>query len=80
LATAANWTWNCILAFAVPPLLWSINWKMYMASSPVSCIIHTRRQANFPDLRYLQRTGSDPHVPHSARDQGQDARGNGRRL
>jgi len=30
LATAANWTWNCILAFAVPPLLWSINWKMYM--------------------------------------------------
>ncbi|CAI6340409.1 unnamed protein product [Periconia digitata] len=30
LSTAANWTWNCILAFAVPPLLWSINWKMYM--------------------------------------------------
>jgi sugar porter (SP) family MFS transporter len=30
LATATNWTWNCILAFAVPPLLWSINWKMYM--------------------------------------------------
>jgi hypothetical protein len=27
---ASNWTWNCILAFAVPPLLWSINWKMYM--------------------------------------------------
>ncbi|KAF1841910.1 general substrate transporter [Cucurbitaria berberidis CBS 394.84] len=30
LATASNWAWNCILAFAVPPLLWSINWKMYM--------------------------------------------------
>ncbi|KAF2457858.1 high affinity glucose transporter [Lineolata rhizophorae] len=30
LATASNWTWNCILAFAVPPLLWNINWKMYM--------------------------------------------------
>ncbi|KAF2871842.1 high affinity glucose transporter [Massariosphaeria phaeospora] len=30
LATASNWIWNCILAFAVPPLLWSINWKMYM--------------------------------------------------
>ncbi len=30
LATAANWAWNCALAFAVPPLLWSINWKMYM--------------------------------------------------
>ncbi|KAJ4305242.1 high affinity glucose transporter [Kalmusia sp. IMI 367209] len=30
LATASNWTWNCILAFGVPPLLWNINWKMYM--------------------------------------------------
>ncbi|KAF2009761.1 general substrate transporter [Aaosphaeria arxii CBS 175.79] len=30
LATATNWTWNTALAFAVPPLLWSINWKMYM--------------------------------------------------
>ncbi|CAG8975100.1 hypothetical protein HYALB_00008940 [Hymenoscyphus albidus] len=30
LSTASNWFWNCILAFAVPPLLWNINWKMYM--------------------------------------------------
>lgn len=30
LATASNWGWNCALAFAVPPLLWNINWKMYM--------------------------------------------------
>ncbi|KAL5377644.1 MFS sugar transporter [Paraphaeosphaeria minitans] len=30
LATASNWLWNCILAFGVPPLLWKINWKMYM--------------------------------------------------
>ncbi|KAF2761109.1 high affinity glucose transporter [Pseudovirgaria hyperparasitica] len=30
LATASNWTWNCALAFAVPPLLFNINWKMYM--------------------------------------------------
>lgn len=30
LATASNWGWNCVLAFAVPPLLWSINWKMYL--------------------------------------------------
>jgi hypothetical protein len=36
LATAANWTWNCILAFAVPPLLWSISWKMYLVSLPFS--------------------------------------------
>lgn len=32
LATASNWAWNCVLAFAVPPLLWSINWKMYSKS------------------------------------------------
>ncbi|KAE8453652.1 MFS sugar transporter [Mollisiaceae sp. DMI_Dod_QoI] len=30
LATASNWFWNCVLAFGVPPLLWNINWKMYM--------------------------------------------------
>ncbi|KAK8116848.1 uncharacterized protein PG998_005129 [Apiospora kogelbergensis] len=30
LSTASNWFWNMILAFAVPPLLWNINWKMYM--------------------------------------------------
>ena len=30
LTTASNWAWNCALSFAVPPLLWSINWKMYM--------------------------------------------------
>ncbi|KAF2111861.1 high affinity glucose transporter [Lophiotrema nucula] len=30
LATASNWAWNMALAFGVPPLLWRINWKMYM--------------------------------------------------
>ena len=30
LSTASSWAWNCGLAFAVPPLLRSINWKMYM--------------------------------------------------
>jgi len=30
LATSSNWAWNTALAFAVPPLLKSINWKMYM--------------------------------------------------
>lgn len=41
LATAANWFWNMILAFAVPPLLWAINWKMYMiftAFNGAACI------------------------------------------
>lgn len=30
LSTASNWMWNTAIGFAVPPLLWSINWKMYM--------------------------------------------------
>ena len=30
LSTASNWTTNTILAFAVPPLLSSINWRIYM--------------------------------------------------
>ncbi|SPO06829.1 probable high-affinity glucose transporter [Cephalotrichum gorgonifer] len=29
IATATNWFWNMVLAFAVPPLLWNINFKMY---------------------------------------------------
>ncbi|CUS07686.1 unnamed protein product [Tuber aestivum] len=30
LSTASNWACNCGLAFAVPPLLRTINWRMYM--------------------------------------------------
>lgn len=30
LATATNWTWNALLGLFVPPLMTSINWKMYM--------------------------------------------------
>lgn len=29
LATSSNWFWNMVLAFAVPPLLWNISYKMY---------------------------------------------------
>lgn len=29
LATATNWFWNTVLAFAVPPLLWNISYNMY---------------------------------------------------
>lgn len=29
LSTAANWFWNMVLAFAVPPLLWNISYNMY---------------------------------------------------
>src|SRR3569833_2377929 len=28
LATSSNWFWNMVLAFAVPPLLWNISYKM----------------------------------------------------
>jgi hypothetical protein len=41
LATASCWAWNCALAFAVPPLLHSISWKMYFifgAFNGVACI------------------------------------------
>lgn len=41
LATASNWAWNCGLAFGVPPLLNSINWKMYFifaAFNGAACI------------------------------------------
>jgi sugar porter (SP) family MFS transporter len=42
LATASNWVWNCLLALFVPPLLWSINWKMYMifAAFNTAAFIH----------------------------------------
>ncbi|KAK6330453.1 MFS sugar transporter [Orbilia brochopaga] len=42
LATMSNWLWNCVLAFAVPPLLRSINWKMYFifASFNGAALIH----------------------------------------
>ena len=30
LTTASNWAWNCAIGFAVPPLLWKIQWKVYM--------------------------------------------------
>ncbi|KAL6362097.1 hypothetical protein LRP88_05581 [Fusarium phalaenopsidis] len=29
ISTSTNWFWNMVLAFAVPPLLWNINYKMY---------------------------------------------------
>ncbi|KAI1380260.1 general substrate transporter [Hypoxylon crocopeplum] len=41
ISTAFNWLWNMALAFAVPPLLWNINWKMYMifaAFNGTACI------------------------------------------
>ncbi|KAI1141654.1 general substrate transporter [Hypoxylon sp. FL0543] len=30
ISAASNWLWNMVLAFGVPPLLWNINWKVYM--------------------------------------------------
>jgi len=77
LATAANWTWNCILAFAVPPLLWSINWKMYMVRT-FPCESSSIGTDSKPDLWHLQRPCFYPHVPMCTRDKGQNTRGDGR--
>lgn len=33
LKPASNWFWNMVLAFAVPPLLWNISYKM-VSSTP----------------------------------------------
>lgn len=49
LATASNWFWNCVLAFAVPPLLWNINWKMYMLFATLyvsQCLISVTTDMN----------------------------------
>lgn len=50
LATASNWTWNMALAFGVPPLLWKINWKMYMifAAFNGAALVHV---SQFPSHR-----------------------------
>ena len=42
LTTASNWGWNCAIGFGAPPLIWSVNWKMYMifGSFNVLAFIH----------------------------------------
>jgi len=42
IATMSNWAWNCVLAFAVPPLLKSINYRMYFvfAAFNAGALIH----------------------------------------
>lgn len=42
LATASNWFWNSILAFAVPTIPWHINYKTYFvfATLNVLALIH----------------------------------------
>ncbi len=34
LSTSSNWFWNMVLAFAVPPLLWNISYKMVREPAP----------------------------------------------
>ncbi|KAI5305098.1 hypothetical protein KEM56_005311, partial [Ascosphaera pollenicola] len=41
IATATNWIWNALLGLFVPPILHSINWKMYLifaAFNTVACV------------------------------------------
>ncbi|KAH8732337.1 high affinity glucose transporter [Phaeosphaeriaceae sp. PMI808] len=51
LATASNWAWNCILAFAVPPLLWSLNWKMYMIFGAFNAIAFIHMFLTAPETK-----------------------------
>jgi hypothetical protein len=51
LATASNWAWNCILAFAVPPLLWSINWKMYMIFGTFNALAFVHMSLTAPETK-----------------------------
>jgi MFS family permease len=81
LATASNWAWNCVLAFAVPPLLQKINWKMYMifatfnglALIHVSSFPHSNAQKVSSIVRVscanrvLLRRCSSPHPRPKAR-------------
>lgn len=39
LATASNWFWNCVLAFAVPPLLWNMYVSPHLSSLPLPSIL-----------------------------------------
>ncbi|KAK1580708.1 high-affinity glucose transporter [Colletotrichum navitas] len=43
LAARTNWFWNMVLAFAVPPLLWNINYRMYyiFAAFNALAFLHT---------------------------------------
>ncbi|KAI0101949.1 general substrate transporter [Hypoxylon sp. NC0597] len=37
ISAASNWLWNMVLALTVPPLLWNINWKVYMIFAGFNC-------------------------------------------
>ncbi|KAH0548224.1 MFS sugar transporter, partial [Trichoglossum hirsutum] len=51
LATATNWGWNCALAFAVPPLLWKINWKMYMIFAAFNAVAFIHMFLTAPETK-----------------------------
>jgi MFS family permease len=51
ICTAANWFWNCALAFAVPPLLWNINWKMYMIFAVFNGIAFVHMFLTMPETK-----------------------------
>lgn len=51
LSTASNWAWNCGLAFAVPPLLRTINWKMYMIFAALNGIAFIHMFLTAPETK-----------------------------
>ncbi|KAF8429683.1 general substrate transporter [Tirmania nivea] len=68
LSTATNWAWNCALAFAVPPLLRSISWKMYMIFATFNgcALIHmflTAHETKGKTLEEMDEVFDGPHKP-----------------
>lgn len=78
LSTACNWTWNCLLALFVPPLLWSINWKMYMIVSLFPILPLGPSLTKYHLVRCLQHRRIYPHVPYCPRNEGIHPRRDGR--
>lgn len=78
LSTASNWFWNCVLAFAVPPLLTNSKAPLSFSVSAVLSLTALSKLENVYDLWYIQRLCTNPHVLHRTRDQRENIGGNGR--
>ncbi|KAI9759496.1 MAG: MFS sugar transporter [Candelina submexicana] len=51
LATASNWAFNCALAFATPPLIWKINWKIYMIFAAFNALAFIHMFVAMPETK-----------------------------
>ena len=76
LSTASTWIGNCTLAFAVPPLLYNINWRMYMLFGAFNVLAFAHVFVAAPETKNFALEEMD-HVFHAAgnRPWAEDARG-----